>query len=191
MQETQKTQVQSLSWEDTLEEEMATHSSILPGKFHGQRGLAGYSPWGQKESTTEYTYTLHCVWASLVAQTVKNLPKMQETLIRSPGWEDSMEKGMATHSSIIAWRIPWTEVPSRLQYLGSQRIRHSGTTNTSNTWPLCSPNQLCNCSDWHESWINENHCLLWPILGRNLWEGQNKQNAISSLQTAGWRCCQC
>ena len=115
------------------EEEMATHSSILPGKFHGQRGLAGYIPWDQKESATEYTHTLHCVWASLVAQTVKNLPKMQETLIRSPSWEDPMEKGMATHSSIIAWRIPWTEAPSRLQYLGSQRVRHNGTTNTSNT----------------------------------------------------------
>ena len=47
-------------------------------------------------------------WASLVAQTVKNLPAMQETLVRSLGWEDPLEKGMATHFSILAWRIPWT-----------------------------------------------------------------------------------
>ena len=47
-------------------------------------------------------------WASLVAQTGKNPPAMQETWVQSPGWEDPLEKGMATHSSILAWRIPWT-----------------------------------------------------------------------------------
>ena len=47
-------------------------------------------------------------WASLVAQTVKNLPAMQETWVRSLGWDDPLEEGMATHSSILAWRIPWT-----------------------------------------------------------------------------------
>ena len=49
---------------------------------------------------------------------VKNLPTMQETLVRSLGWEDPLEKGMATHFSIIAWRIPWTEEPGRLQFMG-------------------------------------------------------------------------
>ena len=48
-------------------------------------------------------------WTSLVAQTVKNLPALQETQVQSLGWEDSLEKGMATHSSILAWRIPQTE----------------------------------------------------------------------------------
>ena len=52
---------------------------------------------------------------SLVSQMLKNLPSMQETLVRSPGWEDPLEKGMATHSSILAWRIPWTEEPGGLQ----------------------------------------------------------------------------
>ena len=47
-------------------------------------------------------------WASLVVQLVKNLPAMQETWVQSLGWEDPLEKGMATHSSIVAWRIPWT-----------------------------------------------------------------------------------
>ena len=52
---------------------------------------------------------------SLVSQMLKNLPSMQETLVRSPGWEDPLEKGMATHSSILSWRIPWTEEPGGLQ----------------------------------------------------------------------------
>ena len=51
------------------------------------------------------------IWASLVAQMVKNLPARQETRVQSLGWEDSVEKGMATYSSILAWRIPWTEEP--------------------------------------------------------------------------------
>ena len=59
----------------------------------------------------------------LVAQTVKNVPSVQETWVRSLGWEDPLEKGMATHSSILAWRIPWTEEPGGLQSVGSQRVR--------------------------------------------------------------------
>ena len=55
-----------------------------------------------------------------MAQTVKNLPAMQENWVRFLGWEDPLEKGIATHSSIIAWRIPWTEEPGRLQSMGSQ-----------------------------------------------------------------------
>jgi len=49
---------------------------------------------------------------------------MQETWVRSLGWEDTLKKGMARHSSILAWRIPWTEEPGRLQSMGSQRVRH-------------------------------------------------------------------
>jgi len=59
-----------------------------------------------------------------VAQIVKNPPAMQETLVRSLGWEDSLEKEMATHCSILAWRIPWTEEPGVIQSIGSQRVRH-------------------------------------------------------------------
>ena len=61
---------------------------------------------------------------SLVAQTIKHLPTMQETWVQSLGWEDALEKEMATHSSILAWNIPWTEEPGRLQSTGSQRVRH-------------------------------------------------------------------
>ena len=59
-----------------------------------------------------------------MAQIVKNLPAMQDTQVRSLGWEDALEKGMATHSSILAWRIPWTEEPGGIQSIGSQRVRH-------------------------------------------------------------------
>ena len=55
---------------------------------------------------------------------VKNPPAMQKTQVRSLGWEDPLEKGMATHSSNLAWRIPWTEEAGRLQFTGSQRVGH-------------------------------------------------------------------
>ena len=61
---------------------------------------------------------------SLVAQRLKCLPAMQETRVQSLGWEDSLEKEMATHSSTLAWRIPWREEPGRLQSMGSQRVGH-------------------------------------------------------------------
>ena len=60
----------------------------------------------------------------LLAQMVKNLPVMQQTRVQSPGQEDPLEKEMATHSSILAWRIPWTEEPGGLQFMGSQRVKH-------------------------------------------------------------------
>ena len=63
-------------------------------------------------------------WASLVAQTVKRLPAMRETQVRFLGWEDPLEKEMAIHSSTLAWKIPWTEEPDRLQSMGLQRVGH-------------------------------------------------------------------
>ena len=70
-------------------------------------------------------------WASLVAQRLKHLPPMRETGVQSLGWEGPLEKRMITHSSILAWRIPWTEKPSRLQFTGSQRVGHDWATSTS------------------------------------------------------------
>ena len=64
-------------------------------------------------------YLLQVSWASLVAQLVKNLPPVRETWVQSLGWEDLLEKGKATHSSILAWRIPWT-----VYSMGSQRVGH-------------------------------------------------------------------
>ena len=63
-----------------------------------------------------------------MAQTVKNPPEMRETQVRSLGWEDPLEKEMTTHSSILAWRIPWTEEPGGLQSTGSQRVGRDGVT---------------------------------------------------------------
>ena len=61
-----------------------------------------------------------------MAQAVKNLPAMRETWVWFLGWEDPLEKGMATHPSVLAWRIPWTEEPGRL--MGSKRVRHALAT---------------------------------------------------------------
>ena len=65
-------------------------------------------------------YLLQCSWASLVAQTVKNLPTMRKTWVRSLVWEDPLEELMAADSSILSWRIPWTEKPGGLQSMGLQ-----------------------------------------------------------------------
>ena len=67
---------------------------------------------------------LYIPLTSLVAQTVKRLPTMRETRVQSLGWEDPLEKEMATHSSILAWKIPWTEELGGLQSKGSQRVGH-------------------------------------------------------------------
>ena len=64
-------------------------------------------------------------WASLVAQMVKALPAMQETRVRSLSQEDPLEKEMATYSSTLAWKIPWTEEPCRLQSMGLERVGHN------------------------------------------------------------------
>ena len=75
---------------------------------------------------THFIFTLKQVkrWVSLVAQTVKSLPAVQETQVWSLAQEDPLEKKMSNHSSTLAWKIPWTEEPGRLQPMGSQRVRH-------------------------------------------------------------------
>ena len=87
--------------------------------------------WGQFPITTSFsclTATTHCSpeilihWASLVAQMVKNLPAMQETQVQCLGWRDALKKGMSTHSSILAWRIPWTEEPGGYSPWGCKEL---------------------------------------------------------------------
>ena len=110
---------------------------FLPGESHGQRSLAGFSPWGCKSRTwlSTQSYIIQVsdtiklrTRTSMVAQMVKCLPTMWETRVQSLGWEDLLEKEMATHSNILAWKIPWMEEPVRLQSMGSQRIRHDWAT---------------------------------------------------------------
>ena len=82
----------------------------------------------------EYTWHQICCFnyymASLVAQMVKNLPVMQETRLQFLGWEDPLEKGVVPHSRVLAWRIPWTEEPGRLQFVALQRVGHDWAANT-------------------------------------------------------------
>ena len=84
-----------------------------------------------------YLYVFTWVRASLVAQRLKHLPAMRETWVRSLGWEDPLEKEMATHSSTLAWRIPWREEPGRLQSMGSQRVGHDWVTSLTSLTYLC------------------------------------------------------
>ena len=94
-------------------------SACHAGDLYSIPGL-GRSPGEGMGSPLQYS------WASLVAQLVKNLPAMQETWVQSLGWEDPLKKGKATHSSILAWRIPWI-----IQSISSQRVRHNWATFTS------------------------------------------------------------
>ena len=84
------------------------------------------SPWGCKESGTneQLTHTQIFSWASLIAQLVKNLPAMWETWVQSLDWEDPLEKEMATHSSVLAWRIPGIGEPGGLPSMGPHRVGH-------------------------------------------------------------------
>jgi len=101
----------------------------LPGWNAWAPGLL--SPFLPTAWTGSFCYCPDPPWASLVTQTTKNLPAMQETQVQSLGGEDLLEKGMATHSCTPAWRIPWTEEPGRLHSMGLQRVGHNWATTTS------------------------------------------------------------
>ena len=123
----QKIWVQSLGQEDLLEKEMAPHSSTLAWKIPWMQESGGLQSMGSQRvgqhwaTSLSFTFTLHC------PSVVKNLPAEQETQVPFRQ-EDPLEKEMATHSSILAWEIPWTEEPAGLQSLGSERVGHSRVT---------------------------------------------------------------
>ena len=99
-----------------------------------------------------------------MAQTVRNLSAMQEAMVLFLGWEDILEKGMATHSSLPAWRIPRTKEPGRLQSMGSQSVRHDGATFTVfSGFP--------GDSDGKQSACNAGDLVSIPGLGRSPGEG--------------------
>ena len=103
------------------------------GREDGERHTAFFhdAPRRWHTQSTLQIIKLHLIQgASLVAQLVKNLPAVWETWVQSPGREDPLEKERATHSSIAAWRIPWTEKSGRLQSMGSQRVGQDWVTNT-------------------------------------------------------------
>ena len=101
--------------------------------------------WQEMEKNTESRFAcfLEFKGASLVAQRLKCLPAMWETWVRSLGREDPLEKEMATHSSTLAWRIPWTEEPGGLQSTGSQRVRHIWATSISLSFSLGVQTIIC------------------------------------------------
>ena len=105
----------------------------LPGSSIHGIFQARVLEWGancllcEEISSLSHSIVFLYFWTSLVAQMVKHLPTMQETL----GWEDLLEKEMATHSSILVWKIPWTEEPGGLQTMGLPRVRHDLATSLS------------------------------------------------------------
>ena len=122
----------------TMKEGLATHSSILAWRTPWREERGGLQSmdshrvrhdWMTKHNMRKLSEDLFR--ASLVAQLVKNLPAMWEIWVWSLGWEDPLEKEMATHYSTLAWKIPWTEEPGRLQSMGSQRVGHDWATSLS------------------------------------------------------------
>ena len=120
-----------------------THSWGFPGSSAGKESTCNVGdpvliPGSGRSPGKGLGYLLQDSWASLVAQMVKNLPAMQEAWVRSLDWEDPLEEGMATHSSILTWRIPWTEEPGGLQSMGLQRIGYDWVTKHTHaySWPL-------------------------------------------------------
>ena len=134
-------QVEMAAWHHQVD---AREFEWTPGVGDGQGGLVCYDSWDHKElDMTEWlnwTERLHftslhmgvsgSTGASPVAQMLNNLTPMQETRVWSLGQEDPLEKGVPTHSSIFAWRIPWTKEPCGLQSMGLQRVGHNWVTNT-------------------------------------------------------------
>ena len=118
-------------------------------------------PTKKKFFSKKISFLLEYSWASLVAQTVKSLPAMKEMQVQSPGWQDLLEKGMATHSSILAWRIQWAEEPGGLQSTGLQRVGHNWATNNTYTVDL----QCYVSFRGTAKWISKNHNFLdsFPI----------------------------
>ena len=108
-------------------------------------------------------YPIQYSWASLVAQMVKNLLAMWETWVWSLGWEDPLEEEMATHSSVLAWRISSTEEPGGQQSMGSQRVRHDWATKHSTQHNIIfkgAPSSLL----WISESDNCNAFSIWKIL---------------------------
>ena len=128
--------------------------------WEGQKQLLSHIAFSRK------TCRVQTVWASLVAQTLKRLPAMRETRVRFLGWEDPLEKEMGIHSSALAWKIPWTEEPDRLQSMGSQRVGHDWATSLS--FFLQTVCMVCSWLNWPQAVFRfllvgsfMNHCLNW------------------------------
>ena len=138
---TGSTQVQG-EWEDTSSLNGESNKEFVASLIQHRASLVtqmvesacnagdlGSIPKSGRSPGEGHGYPLQYSWASLVAQIVKNPPAIQETWVWSLGWEDPLKKGRATHSSILAWRIPSTEESGRLLSMGSRGVRHNWATN--------------------------------------------------------------
>ena len=118
-----------------LEKEIATHSSVLAWRIPGTGEPGGLPSMGSHRVGHDWSdlaaAAANQFRTSLVVQTVKHLPTMWETRVQSLGWEDLLEKETATHSNILAWKIPWEEEPGRPQSMGLQRVGHDWATSLS------------------------------------------------------------
>ena len=113
-----------------------------------------------------------CPWAFLVAQMVKNLPAIQETQVWSLGQEDSLEKGLAAHSSILAWEIPRTEELGGLQSMVSQRVGHDWTTNAF-TFVWTTLPYFHMCCHTHKRWGHYKNISSYKIINENSFHAYN------------------
>ena len=159
----------------------------FPGSSAGKEsacnaGDPGLTPGSGRSPGEGIGYPLQYSWGSLVAQMVKNLPVMWETWVRSLYWEDPLEEGMATHSSILAWRIKRTEEPGGLHCIASQRAGHNWIDlecrQAATCWILLNRmNELSKC--WHhsvtESWGPElSHRILASL------DSQSRETHVES-----------
>ena len=134
----QETWVWSLGWEDSLEKEMATQSSTFAWKIPWTEEPGRLQPMGSQKTSnnqtrlgnfTKWIMVATCHYSVIhMAQMIKHMSSMLETWVRSLGREDPLEKEMATHSTTLAWKIPWTEEPGGIQSTGSQRVGHDWPT---------------------------------------------------------------
>ena len=146
-------------------------ANVLQWKYNEAQDLLEVNSSSILDSVlTGLCHVLRLQWASLEAQRLKCLPAMRETWVWSLGRKDSLEKEMATHSIILAWRIPWTEESGGLQSMGSQRVRHNWATSLSLSrlqWALPGG------SAGKESAYNAGDLGSIPGLGRYLRKGNS------------------
>ena len=152
----------------------------------GTTGNVGLIPGSGRSPGEGNGNPLQYSWASLIAQSVNNLPAVQEIRVWSLGQEDPLEKEMATHSSVLAWKIPWIEKPGGLQSMGSQRVRHDWAPNTYllNPWKESHDQPRQHIKKQRQYFANKgpsgqgygfssSHVWMWELDYKEIWAPKN------------------